>query len=101
MSPSNCLGEIQPHCFLSSTLQAISMVSASKTDLIKRAIELFDWEKSLFNLDVNKQVSVFSETIMNIFGNFIPHETITCNDKDPPWMNKQIKTLIAEKKRFT
>ena len=34
---------------------------------------------------------------MNIFKNFIPHETITCNDKDPPWMNKQIKTLIAEK----
>ena len=73
----------------------------ANTDLIKRAIELFDWEKSLFNLDVNKQVSVFSETIMNIFGNFIPHETITCNDKDPPWMNNQIKTLIAEKKRFT
>ena len=65
--------------------------------LIKRAIELFDWEKSLSNLDVNKQVSVFNETIMNIFENFIPHETITCNDKDPPWMNKQIKTLIAEK----
>ena len=34
---------------------------------------------------------------MNIFEHFIPHETITCNDKDPPWMNKQIKTLIAEK----
>ena len=34
---------------------------------------------------------------MNIFENFIPHETITCNDKDPPWMNKQIKTLITEK----
>ena len=69
----------------------------ANTDLIKRAIELFDWEKSLSNLDVNKQVSVFNETIMNIFENFIPHETITCNDKDPPWMNKQIKTLTAEK----
>ena len=69
----------------------------ANTDLLKRAIQLFDWEKSLFNLDVNKQVSVFNETIMNIFENFIPHETITCNDKDPPWMNKQIKTLIAEK----
>ena len=55
----------------------------AKTDLIKRAIDLFDWEKSLSNLDVHKQVSVFNETIMNIFENFIPHETITCNDKDP------------------
>ena len=34
---------------------------------------------------------------MNIFENFIPRETITCNNKDFPWMNKQIKTLIAEK----
>ena len=34
---------------------------------------------------------------MKIFKNFTPHETITCNDKDPPWMNKQIKTLITEK----
>ena len=60
----------------------------ANTDLIKQAIELFDWAKSLSNLDVNKQVSVFNETIKNIFENFIPHETITCNDKDPPWMNK-------------
>ena len=34
---------------------------------------------------------------MNIFENFIPRELITCNNKDFPWMNKQIKILIAEK----
>ena len=60
-------------------------------------IELFDWEKRISNIDVNEQVSVFNETIMNIFGNFILHETITCNDKDVPWMNKQIETVIGEK----
>ena len=32
-----------------------------------------------------------------LFFRFIPHETITCNDKDPPWMNKQIKTFVVEK----
>ena len=46
---------------------------------------------------MNKQVSISNETIMKTFENFTPHETITCNEKDPPWMNKQIKTLIAEK----
>ena len=65
----------------------------ANTDLIKRAIELFDWEKRLSNLDVNKQVSVFNETIMNIFENFIPHETITCNDKDP----HKLKHLLQKK----
>ena len=65
-------------------------------DLMKQAVKLFDWKKS--RLDVKKQVSVFSETMMNVFENFILHETITCNEKDLPWMNKQIKTLVAEKK---
>ena len=40
---------------------------------------------------------LFNKTIIDIFENFIPHETTTCNDKDPRWMTKQIETLIAEK----
>ena len=34
---------------------------------------------------------------MNILSNFIPHETIICDDRDPPWFNKKIKSLIYEK----
>ena len=34
---------------------------------------------------------------MKFFENFIPHETTNCNDKDPPWINKQIKALTQEK----
>ena len=33
----------------------------------------------------------------NIFSNFIPHETVTCDDRDPPWTNNNIKQLIQEK----
>ena len=42
-------------------------------------------------------VSIFNKTIKNILSNYIPHETITCDDKDPPWFNKNIKQLIQEK----
>ena len=35
---------------------------------------------------------------MNILSNVIPHETIVCDDKDPPWFNKAIKSLIQDKK---
>ena len=35
---------------------------------------------------------------MNILSNVIPHETIVCDDKDPPWFNKAIKFLIQDKK---
>ena len=69
----------------------------ANTDLIKRAIELLNWEKSLSNLDMNKQGSIFNETI--IFENFILHETITYNDKDPPWTN--ILKHLLQKKTFS
>ena len=42
-------------------------------------------------------VSLFNKTIKNVLSNYIPHETITCDDKDPPWFNKNIKQLIQEK----
>ena len=54
--------------------------------------------KSLPNLNVNKQVSVFNKTIINIFENFIPHETITCNDKDPPWISPRLKRRMVNPK---
>ena len=60
----------------------------------QRAIDIFDWESALNYIDANDQVSVFNSTILNIVSNFIPNETITCDDQDPPWMNSFIKNLI-------
>ena len=65
----------------------------------KRAISLFDWESSLNNLDVNDQVSPFNENIMNM-SNFVANELIICNDRDPRWMNRYIKNLIADLNNF-
>ena len=67
-------------------------------DLIKRAINSFDWEEAFSNIDIDKMVSIFNQTIVNILCNFIPHETVLFDDRDPPWMNKEIKKLIHEKK---
>ena len=69
--------------------------SWENSDHIKKPINQFDLESSLNNLDVNDQVSVFNEIIMNIMSNFVPNELITCDDRDPPWMNRYIKNLIA------
>ena len=33
----------------------------------------------------------------DILHNFITHEYIICNDRDPPWFNCKIKSLIQEK----
>ena len=42
-------------------------------------------------------VSLFNKAINNILSNYIRRERITCDDKDPPWFNKNIKQLIQEK----
>ena len=43
------------------------------------------------NIDVNEKVDLFNKTTKNVIRNNIPHETITCDDRDPAWINKDIK----------
>ena len=69
----------------------------ANTGFIRRAIKDFNWERAFLNTSVNEKVDIFNRTILNILSNFIPHEIIVCNDKDPPWFNNRIKTLIQEK----
>ena len=64
--------------------------------LIRQLIHGFNWERALSNLNVDELVTVFNRTMLNIMKNFIPHETIVCDDKDLPWFNKRIKSLIQE-----
>ena len=66
-------------------------------DQIQRAIDQFSWEKSFRNLNINEMVFLFKKTIKNIFSNFIPHETVTCDDRGSPWINNNIMQLIQEK----
>ena len=66
-------------------------------DCIQSAIANFDWEKTFHNVDVNKQVMLFDETVLNIIRNFIPHETVAFDDKAPPWITSRIKKMINHK----
>ena len=55
------------------------------------------WEKLFRNLNINEMVSLFNRTIKNILSNYIPYETIICDDKDPPWTNNNMNQLVWEK----
>ena len=41
-------------------------------------------------------MDIFNETILNIFINFVPHETVLCVDRDPPLFNNKTMSLIHE-----
>ena len=42
-------------------------------------------------------VYLFNRTIKNTLSNYIPHEIIICDDRDPPWITNRVKKLINEK----
>ena len=71
----------------------------SNNDLIRRSINEFDWDRAFANKHVDEKVLIFNKTVLNVLSNFIPHEVIVCDDKDPPWLNGKIKSLINEKLR--
>ena len=56
----------------------------------------FSWDRCFTNTSVNNKLHMFNKTFKNIMSNYIPHETIICNNKDPPWINKDIKQLILD-----
>ena len=72
----------------------------AQVNLIKRSIQHFDWEAAFEGRRVEDQVELFNNTLLNIFRNFIPHETKKCSHKDPPWMNKEIKSALRRKNRL-
>ena len=50
----------------------------------------------LFDKNVHQQdqVQYLHEIIMNIFYNYLSNKCITIDDKEPPWMNDEIKNKI-------
>ena len=56
--------------------------------------------KAIDQLDINAQVAAFNETTINVFRNYVPNKYITIDDKDPVWMNENIKSKIKEKNTF-
>ena len=71
---------------------------------IRKAINGFQWEKLFQNINVNDMVHLCNRNIKNLLNNFIPHEIITCDYRDPPSINSSIRRLIQDKneahKRF-
>ena len=69
----------------------------SNDDHITREINQFNWERAFENKNVDEKVVIFNKTVLNILSNFIPHELIVCNEKDPSWVNSKTKSLIHGK----
>ena len=56
----------------------------SDVELIQKAVN-----EALSNIIVDEKVC-YIKTLFNMIHNLIPHEKIICDDKDSPWINKDI-----------
>ena len=61
---------------------------------------MFNWDRAFENSNVNDMVDICTKTIHNMLSNFIPHQTITIDDKDPPRFNTKIKSLLQDKNKI-
>ena len=59
---------------------------------------MIDWNKLFSN---EKQVNILNDTLLwhNIFSNFVRNKVITVDDRDPPWINEEIKCKIKSKNK--
>ena len=68
---------------------------------IKKSMTNFPWLQHLsLNRDPNWQVKTFTDTILNIMANFVPHETKNIMPRDSPCITKQLKTMLNRKNRL-
>ena len=62
----------------------------ANTDFIRRATDIFDWDKAFVNTNVKEKVFILNKTILNILSNLIPHEKLTLMIKTPLGLQKNI-----------
>ena len=68
--------------------------------IIQKALELVNWGRLLGNKNVDSQVLILNEIILKVFRNFVSNNYVSCDDKDPVWMNKSIKSKIKAKNKL-
>ena len=73
----------------------------SNVDLIRRPINEFDWDRAFANKHAYEKVLIFNKTVLNVLSNFIPHEVIVCDDKDPPWSMEKLNHYSMKNTELT
>ena len=70
----------------------------SKSD-IQSIREQTDWPLIFQGLNTDQMVDVFTNKLYRMIKANIPSRILSFNDKDPPWITRQVKTAIKRKRR--
>ena len=56
-----------------------------------------NWDRLIDNKNADSQVLISNDIILNIFRIFVSNKYVACDDKDPVWMNENMKSKIEAK----
>ena len=62
--------------------QEVWHIQNTNADQIRQAINKFPWKRPFTNINIDKRVQLFTQTITNIKSNYIPQETISRGDRN-------------------
>ena len=75
----------------------------SKADVqnIKKSNKDLNWGKTLEFFSIDSKVNLLTETLLNIFRNYILNKKIKCDYHQLPWMTNNIKRSLKECSKLT
>ena len=88
-------------CYLPPYSIEIWQFKEADTDLTRKALNDFNWERAFTNTNVTDKICTFNKSFLNVLSNFIPHVSILRDDKDPPWFNSRIQSLLQARNTLT
>ena len=74
----------------------------SKTDvpMIIESVNKIDWAACFDGLNPTEMIEIFTNSLSEIFSEYIPNKIVKFDDRDPPWMKQELKTAIRRKHRI-
>ena len=67
---------------------------------IRKCFTQINWVSDLKDFNVNDEVDYITNCISNVFTNIVPNKSITCKDKDLPWMTEKVNNLCHNKDKI-
>ena len=61
---------------------------------IRNSLKETNWPSMFEGLSVDQRVELFTNRLHSTIKENIPSRVLSFNDKDPPWITRQIKTAI-------
>jgi len=73
--------------------------SKANIPTIRNCLKETNWLSVLQDLNVDQMAEVFTNKLIRILKANVPSRVLSINNKDPPWITRQVKAAVKRKRR--